>query len=74
METSSTTFRKLSQLLGYADDIEFMRRNVHIFKERKKMENIVAVCSLDVSEKKTKYLSTLSPHDGPPNLTLQVKG
>src|SRR6201996_4384548 len=29
VETSATIFRKLNQLLGYADDLGLMRRNVH---------------------------------------------
>jgi len=48
VETSGTIFRKLSQLLGYADDLDLIGRNVDIVKENytkfeEKRLNLVSV-------------------------------
>ncbi len=75
VETSGTIFRKLSQLLGYADDLDLIGRNVDIVKENyTKVEEKGAEFGLKVSEKKTKYMTTSSSGSGPPIEMLEVNG
>ncbi|MBD4635725.1 hypothetical protein GUG46_00580 [Xanthomonas citri pv. citri] len=75
METSGTIFRKLSQLLGYADDLDLIGRNVDIVKENfTKIEEKGAEFGLKISERKTKYMTTSWSGDGPTKHTLEVTG
>ena len=75
VETSGTIFRKLSQILGYADDLDLIGRNVEIVKENfTKIEEKGAEFGLKVSEKKTKYMTTPLSDYRPTNHTLEVNG
>ena len=75
VETSGTIFRKLSQLLGYADDLDLIGRNVEIVKENyTRIEEKGAEFGLKVSEKKTKYMTTSLSDGRPTNHTLEVNG
>lgn len=74
VETSGTIFRKLSQLLGYADDLDLIGRNVDIVKENfTNIEEKGAEFGFKVSEKKTKYMTT-SLSDSRSIDTLEVNG
>src|SRR6201990_1734370 len=54
VETSGTIYRKTSQLLGYADDLDMVGRNVDIVKENyTKLDSSASIYGLD--ERKTKY-------------------
>ena len=75
METSGTIFRKLSQLLGYADDLNLIGRSVDIVKENfTNIEKKGAEFGLKVSEKKTKYMTTSLSGNRPTSHTLEVNG
>jgi len=75
VETSGTIFRKLSQLLGYADDLDLIGRNVEIVNENfTKIKEKGAEFGLKVSEKKAKYMTTSLSDGRPPNHTLEVNG
>ena len=71
-----TIFRKLvSQLLGYADDLNLIGRNVDIVKENfTNIEKKGAEFVLKVSEKKTKYMTTSLSGNRPMSHTLEVNG
>jgi hypothetical protein len=74
VETSGTIYRKASQLLGYADDLDLVGRNVDIVKENYgNLESRASVYGLEVNEDKTKYL-VVSPSasDRPPDRVLEV--
>ena len=75
METSDTIFRKLNQLLGYADDLNLIGRSVDIVKESfTNIEKKGAEFGLKVSEKKTNYMTTSLSGNRPTSHTLEVNG
>lgn len=74
VETSGTIYRKTSQLLGFADDLDLMGRNVEIVKENyESLESSAAVYGLEVSESKTEYMvASTVPRDGQQDQVLRV--
>src|SRR6202012_3044151 len=59
VETSGTIFRKLSQLLGYADDLDLIGRDVDTVKENyTRLEEESKEFGLKVSEKKPNRMTT----------------
>ena len=75
VETSGTIFRKLSQLLGYADDLDLIGRNVDTVKENyTRLEEKDKEFGLKVSDKKTKYMTTALSDGRPLNHMLEVNG
>lgn len=74
VETSGTIYRKSSQLLGYADDLDTIGRNVDIVKENyTKLDESAAVYGLEVNEEKTVYMKTSSSSENrSQNQTLQI--
>ena len=66
---------KLSQLLGYADDLNLIGRSVDIVKENfMNIEKKGAEFGLKVSKKKTKYMTTSLSRNRPANHTLELNG
>ena len=75
VETSGTIYRKTSQLLGYADDLDMVGRNVDIVKENyTKLDSSASIYGLEVNERKTKYMVTSSSRYRSPNQMLVVGG
>src|ERR1700744_5540089 len=57
VETSGTIYKKTSQLLGYADDLDMVGRNVDIVKENyTKLDSSASIYGLELNERKTKYI------------------
>ena len=66
MDTTNTIYRKSSQLLGYADDLDLAGRNVDIVKEEyTNLSGVAGSMGLEVNEDKTKYLVTTSSKPRP---------
>jgi len=57
MDTSSTIFTKSSQLLGFADDLDIVGRNMEVVKEKfVALERKVTDLGLKVNDAKTEYM------------------
>ena len=75
VDTSNTIYRKSSQLLGFADDIDLAGRSVDVVKDEfTKLSRAAAHIGLEVSESKTKYMATSSSNSRQPGQTLQIDG
>lgn len=63
----------MTQLLGYADDLDLVERNIDVVKE--KVTNIKkesGELGLKVNEKRTKYMKTSLSDDRTTSYTLEV--
>lgn len=73
IETSGTIYRKTSQLLGFADDLDLIGRSADIVSENyARLEEKAAVYGLEVSESKTKYMVAPQPTGDEQGQTLQA--
>jgi hypothetical protein len=74
MDTNSTIFTKSSQLLGYADDLDIMGRNMEVVKEKfLALDRKGSDLGLKVNDAKTEYMIvTPSNRQYGPSITIET--